>query len=167
MAKRKSNLSKQLRATHRADRQPKRDLAARLIRAAPPPRDMTDRAKREWRALMPAVLSIGTMSRADLRAFALLATTLAAEAEAREAVEHDGMTILAGSGGRKAHPALKSAEVARMQAMRLLESFGLTPRGRQIVDVLPQSFARDPAAEYFDGRPLLGGRAMSRSKYFQ
>jgi P27 family predicted phage terminase small subunit len=166
--KRKSNLAKRLSGSARRDRLPKRDLAARLIRAVPPPRGMSDRAKLEWRALMPAVLAIGTMSKADLRAFALLATTLAAESEAREAIERDGMVVVGGSGGRKSHPALKAAETARMQAMRLLESFGLTPRGRQSVDVIPDSMgdrARD-ASDGFLAHPLLGGSAASR-KYFQ
>ncbi|MGH8730051.1 MAG: P27 family phage terminase small subunit [Burkholderiales bacterium] len=37
----------------------------------------------------------------------------------------------------KAHPALKALETCRAQAHRMLESFGLSPRSRQGVDIAP------------------------------
>ena len=148
-ARRKSKRAKRITGTARLDRQPKRDRADRLTRAVSPPKRLSERAAGEWRALMPAVISLGTISRADLRAFELLAVTLASAAELMETIELEGMTIEAGSGGRKAHPALRAAETARMQAIRLLESFGLTPRGRQSVDVLPPGDSEHPADEFF------------------
>jgi P27 family predicted phage terminase small subunit len=164
-ARRKSNLLKFSRRTLRTGRGPKEDLASRLNRAAPPPSMLSDRAKKEWRKLMPAVMAIGTISRCDLRAFQLLCETLATAVEAAELIEKEGMTILAGSGGRKAHPAIKVLEGARRHAGSLLESFGLTPRGRQSVDVLPAGGpARDLESTY-SRNPLLGGSAI-RSKYF-
>lgn len=150
-ARRRNSRARRLLGTTKRARPPKRDLAGRLTRAVEPPAHLNERQASEWRALMPAVVALGTISRADLRAFELLCVTLAAETEAREAIQRDGMTIEAGSGGKKAHPALKAAETARMQAKQLLESFGLTPKGRQSIDVLPPDDRRcDPAKKYFD-----------------
>src|SRR5579863_4648034 len=118
--RRKSNRAKWMLGTMRRDRGPKQDLSRRLARVLPPPKHLDERAATEWRAVMPAAVSLGTITRADLRAFELLVVTLATETEARDRLRREGMTIKAGSGGRKAHPALKAAETARMQAHRLL-----------------------------------------------
>ena len=55
----------------------------------------------------------------------------------------EGATIPAGEGGKKGHPALKLATEARAQAIRLLESFGLTPSSRHRVDRAPPPPADD------------------------
>lgn len=106
-----------------------------LKRAPPPPAHLSDRAAAEWRRLARVCVDLWTLTTADLRAFELLCNTLAMESEAREALAREGLTLAAGSGGRKAHPAVKVAESARNQAARLLADFGMTPRGRKSVDV--------------------------------
>jgi len=148
-APRKSNLYKLIGGTTREDRRPKRDFAARLSRAPLPPARLSDRAAAEWRQLAPAVVALGTLTQADLRAFELLAVTLGTEMEAREVLQHEGMTVPTADGGRKPHPAVRVAETARAQAARLLADFGLTPRGRQSVDVAPPGGSQaDPAFKY-------------------
>jgi P27 family predicted phage terminase small subunit len=148
-AHRKSNLLKLMRGTAREDRKPKRDFARRLYRAPLPPSHLSARAASEWRGLARAAVSLGTLTGADLRAFELLAVTLATESEARDVLAREGLTVPTAGGGRKAHPGLRTAETARAQAATLLAAFGLTPRGRQSVDVLPPSPAGDLSAKYF------------------
>src|SRR4029453_7116368 len=82
-----------------------------------------------------ACVELGTLTSADLRALELLAEVLAAEAELRELLKSEGMTIPGAEGNTKAHPACKLLESTRNQAARLLADFGLTPKGRQGVDV--------------------------------
>jgi P27 family predicted phage terminase small subunit len=164
--RRRTNLAKLRTNTLRKGRGPKADMAARLFRAVPPPANMSERAKAEWKRLMPVVIALGTMSRCDLRAFQLLCETLATATEAAELVAKQGMTIPTGSGGRKAHPALRVLADARRHAGTQLESFGLTPKGRQSVDVLPaNSPGRDLADRFFRRDPLLGLQDSSK-KYF-
>lgn len=147
---RKPHRLKLLTGTARPDRQPKQDPATRLLEAPPPPAHLSKRAAAEWRRVGPAVVAIGTLSGADLRAFELLAQTLATESEARELLDRDGMTTATADGGMKPHPALRTMETARTQARALLADFGLTPKGRQGVDTAPpESGSRaSPYAEF-------------------
>ena len=97
----------------------------------------------EWRRLAPELVETGSLTGADLRALELLAETLAIEAEMRALISAEGATIPASEGGKKGHPALKIATDARAQAIRLLESFGLTPSSRHRVDRAPAPPADD------------------------
>ena len=146
-ARRTSNALKVIQSTARSDRKPRRDFAARLARTPSPPAYLSQRATEAWRRLAPAATNLGVLTLADLAAFELLCVTLGAEAEARAVLERDGLTTSTGSGGRKPHPAVRIAETARAQAARLLEAFGLTPRGRQSLDTPPP--APDPASAKF------------------
>jgi P27 family predicted phage terminase small subunit len=152
-AHRTSTVTKLLRGTDRADRKPKRDFAARLNRAPPPPAHLSERAQGEWKAVGKAAVGVGTLTQGDLRAFELLAVTLATEAEAREVIAAEGMTVNTGDGGKKPHPAVRMMETARTQAASLLAAFGLTPKSRQSIDQAPQSqadkYLDDPAERFF------------------
>jgi P27 family predicted phage terminase small subunit len=79
-------------------------------------------------------VDLGTLSRVDLRAFELLCTVLAAEAEAREVLGREGLLVTTGAGGSKPHPCLRAAEKATEQAMKLLDTFGLNSKARQSVN---------------------------------
>ena len=108
---------------------------ARLKRAPPPPSHLPDRAAVEWRHLARICIKLGTLTEADIRAFELLCVTLAAETEAREVLQREGLTTPTANGGSKPHPGVRMAETARAQAAHLLAQFGLTPRGRKSVNV--------------------------------
>ena len=66
------------------------DPAAPLAEASEPPARLSAGAAAEWRHLAPAATALGTLAEADLRAFELLAETLATEAEMRAVVEREG-----------------------------------------------------------------------------
>ncbi|WP_232435689.1 P27 family phage terminase small subunit [Burkholderia ubonensis] len=91
-------------------------IAADQLTVAPPPPDgMSSRAAAEWDRVAPLVVSLGLLNASDLRALELLAETLATEAQLRETLDREGLTIATGTGGSKAHPALRDA---RAQAAR-------------------------------------------------
>ncbi|KVO50994.1 phage terminase small subunit P27 family [Burkholderia stagnalis] len=143
----KSNAAKALSGTLRADRL--KGIAADQLTVAPPPPDgMSSRAAAEWDRVAPLVVSLGLLSASDLRALELLAETLATEAQLRETLDREGMTIATGTGGSKAHPALRALSDARAQAARLLDAFGLSPRGRQAIDAPPPLPADNPYAAF-------------------
>jgi P27 family predicted phage terminase small subunit len=148
VTQRKSDSHKRLYGTVRPDRQPKRTTALDRLSVAPSaPTSLSPGAKIEWRPLAKAAVQIGVLTGADLRALALLSEVLATESELSALLRAEGVTI-EGGAGRKAHPAVKLLESTRNQAARMLESFGLTPRGRQGVDVRPRSREKNPFAEF-------------------
>ncbi|OMG74906.1 phage terminase small subunit P27 family [Burkholderia ubonensis] len=144
---RKSNAAKALAGTLRADRL-KGVASDQLDEAPPPPDGMSSRAAAEWKRVAPLVVSLGLLTASDLRALELLAETLATEAQLRETLDREGLTIATGSGGSKAHPALRALSDARAQATRLLDAFGLSPRGRQSIDAPPPSPVENPYAAF-------------------
>lgn len=105
--------------------------------APKPPAWLSKRARVEWRRLAPIAFNLGSLKFAHFRAFGLLCETLAQAEEARRTIERDGMTVAAGSGGRKAHPALRVLATAQAQAARLMSEFGLTPAARSRVKLDP------------------------------
>ena len=146
-APRKTTTLKRLQGTARADRAPKLDYSARLDQPPPAPASLRPDAVPHWKRIAAAAVGIGTLTAADLPMLELLANTLAAEADARAALDRDGLTTEAGSGGRKKHPAAAIAETARGQALALFREFGLSPKSRQGVEPAPgvadNPFARD------------------------
>lgn len=137
--RRKAARTKRLHGTERRDRRPKKDYSSRLRKPPKAPKTLSGHAKAAWRRIMPAIVGIGAATSADLPALELLASILGTEAEAREILAAEGLTVATADGGRKSHPAMRVAETARAQAVRLLAEFGLTPRGRQSVDTAPLS----------------------------
>jgi P27 family predicted phage terminase small subunit len=143
--RRKSTSLKQFQGTARPDRTPKRTALDRLAVPPPPPSHLSQRAQIEWVPLATATVELGVLTSADMRALELLAEVLATESELREVLKKEGLTIVGSEGGSKAHPGCKLLESTRNQAARLLCEFGLTPKGRQGVDI------HAPASNVFAG----------------
>lgn len=122
--------------------------AERLAAVLPPPDSLSPNARIEWMALMPILVTAGTATPADLRAFEMLCEALATESELRATLKREGLTSRTADGGVKSHPAAKMLETARSQAHRLLGDFGLTPRGRQSVEIAPILKTDDPWTEF-------------------
>jgi P27 family predicted phage terminase small subunit len=122
---------------------------ARLDELPDPPGHLSELAAAEWWRVGAVAVEVGTLTRADLRGLELLAETLATEREARELLAREGTTIEAGSGGRKAHPAVGMMAQARAQAHRLLHDFALLPRARSYVSPVAESRPHDPAERFF------------------
>jgi P27 family predicted phage terminase small subunit len=154
--RRLSKSEKADRGTLRKSRAPKATAVDRLTAPPRAPAHLSERARAEWGPLARATVELGVLTPADLRALGLLAECLATECELRETLRTEGTTIAGADGNRKAHPALRLLESTRNQAVRLLAEFGLTPRGRQGVDVRPPAtenrFAKH-AQGYRDSRP--------------
>jgi P27 family predicted phage terminase small subunit len=157
---RRSKRDKILSGTLRADREPQTDFTERLTEPPPPPKELSEKAAVIWTALAAAAVGIGTLTAADLPLLGLLVSTMTAEADARATLATEGMTIVAGSGGLKKHPAASIAETARSQALQMMKEFGLSPRARQSVDTTPP-VDRTPNvfAEFFGAADAPRGRA--------
>ncbi len=92
-----------------------------------PPQTLSEGGTREWKALAPLIYEMRTARPADLPVLELLCEIRADIHGLEKAIKTEGYTLAAGSGGRKAHPALQSLTAARRQAQNLLGIFGLVP----------------------------------------
>jgi hypothetical protein len=77
--------------------------------------------------LAPEAARLGTLTPATARAFAMLVELLATEHAAAAIVATEGLVVRSAAGTSKPNPAARSLEVARSQAMPLLQKFGLLP----------------------------------------
>lgn len=89
------------------------------------PSGLSGGALKHWNDLMPVIFELGTARPADVPALVLLCEMRADLDALQDTIRKDGITTEAGSGGRKAHPALRSLEAARRQVLSLLDQFGL------------------------------------------
>ncbi|HEV2038369.1 MAG TPA: phage terminase small subunit P27 family [Candidatus Eremiobacteraceae bacterium] len=126
-----------MRGTAKPSRELRPTALERFKVAPAAPDHLSERAKAEWDALALVCTQIGVLTPADLRSLELLAEILAGEGELRALLAAEGMTIPGAAGNSKTHPAARLLESTRNQAQKLLGDFGLTPRGRLGVDLMP------------------------------
>ena len=101
--------------------------AYRLDSVPVPPDALSEDAKQQWLTLAPLIYEMQTARIADLPTLELLCEIKADVHSLEEAIRDEGYTIEAGSGGRKAHPAMQTLTATRRQAQNLLDKFGLVP----------------------------------------
>ena len=142
-----SNDLKKLRGTLRADRQNQPKAGERLTECVPAPDTASRGAMKEWDALMPILVELGTICRGDLRAFEQLCETLATQSALQAVIEAEGILLKTASGSFKTNPAMRSLETARNQAKALYTEFGLTPKARSYVSAAPKSPEYDPYSD--------------------
>jgi hypothetical protein len=73
------------------------------VNRAVSPDSLSDGGKVEWMTLMPVLVGMGVLTLADLRTLALLCESLANCTGLENAVQREGFTIAAATGGGKAH----------------------------------------------------------------
>ena len=89
------------------------------------PAGLSDGALKHWNNLMPVIFELGTARPADIHALVLLVEMRADLDALQDTIRKEGITTQAGSGGKKAHPAMRSLEATRRQVLSLLDRFGL------------------------------------------
>jgi P27 family predicted phage terminase small subunit len=99
----------------------------RLEEIPPPPESLSPGAVAHWLELLPIIFELGTARVCDIPALILLCEARADLDALQSAIRSEGITTEAGSGGRKANPALRSLEVALRQVETMLDRFGLIP----------------------------------------
>ena len=141
---RKPEALKHLSGTYRADRDNQPPAGERLREAPEAPATLSIGAKQEWDDLAPVLVELGTLCRADLRAFKQLCETLATQTSLLAVIEAEGVLLKTGTGSFKTNPAMRSLETARNQAKMLYTEFGLTPKARSYVSRAPNHVKVDP-----------------------
>lgn len=117
-----------------------------------PPKSLRDKVARdEWRRVSRVLLDMGVLTRADGNALALFCDCYSLYVEAMAAVARVGLTVTYPSGVVAQNPAVSVAQKARMDMLRFLCEFGLTPASRTRISVLPEE--RDGLEEFLSATP--------------
>lgn len=94
------------------------------------PDHVTDRVRDVWAEIVPPLLAVGLLDRADVPAIEAMASAVAQFREANEVVAREGMFVASPNGYRIAHPAVAVANKAAAEYRSWCARFGLTPSDR-------------------------------------
>lgn len=81
----------------------------------------------------------GLMEDVDTAALTMLARNYNVFIKASKQIEREGITVTSDRGNVSAHPAVKIANDAQVQAMKVMEKFGLTAKDRTKIAKLNDS----------------------------
>ncbi len=90
------------------------------------PDDLSAGALKVWKNQAPGLVAAGRLTPETAENFKMLCRILSLAAAAAQAIEADGVTVQAGSGGKKSNPAAAVLFQAQRDAAKLLRDFGLT-----------------------------------------
>lgn len=94
------------------------------------PADIEEEAKKYIADVCDMLESNGVMESVDTAALTMLARNYSMFIKANKQLEKDGLTVVSDRGNIAAHPAIKIAKDAQVQAMKVMAEFGLTAKAR-------------------------------------
>lgn len=94
------------------------------------PVDIEKEAKDYMKDVILMLDSNGLMKNVDTAALTMLARNYSMFIKASKQLERDGLTVTSDRGNISPHPAIKIAKDAQIQAMKVMEKFGLTAKDR-------------------------------------
>lgn len=94
------------------------------------PTDIEKEAKNYIQNVVNMLEDNGLMEDVDTAALTMLARNYSMFIKASKQLEKDGLTVTSDRGNMALHPAIKIAKDAQIQAMKVMEKFGLTAKDR-------------------------------------
>lgn len=94
------------------------------------PTDIEKEAKNYMTNVVNMLEDNGLMEDVDTAALTMLARNYSMFIKASKQLEKDGLTVTSDRGNISPHPAIKIAKDAQVQAMKVMEKFGLTAKDR-------------------------------------
>jgi P27 family predicted phage terminase small subunit len=94
------------------------------------PAHMSDRARAAWDELVPLLVPVGLLDRADAPALEAMCCAVAQWREANDVLQAEGLFVASPNGYRVAHPAIAVANKAAAEYRSWCARFGLTPSDR-------------------------------------
>ena len=113
-----------------------------------PPRELPERARKEWRRLAKTLHAAGLITELDRLAFAALVQSYTRWIEAQEGLAKTGMLIRGKDGIPHLNPLLRVSRDAQAEYTRMLTEFGLTPSSRSRMHVESPA-EKDDFEEFF------------------
>ena len=94
------------------------------------PTDIEKEAKDYMKDVILMLEDNSLMTNVDHAALTMLARNYSMFIKASKQLEKDGLTVVSDRGNIAPHPAIKIAKDAQIQAMKVMEKFGLTAKDR-------------------------------------
>ena len=94
------------------------------------PTDIEKEAKDYMKDVILMLEDNSLMKNVDNAALTMLARNYSMFIKASKQLEKDGLTVVSDRGNISPHPAIKIAKDAQIQAMKVMEKFGLTAKDR-------------------------------------
>ena len=94
------------------------------------PKDIEKEAKDYMKDVILMLEDNSLMKNVDNAALTMLARNYSMFIKASKQLEKDGLTVVSDRGNIAPHPAIKIAKDAQIQAMKVMEKFGLTAKDR-------------------------------------
>ena len=94
------------------------------------PSDVCKEAKEYMKTVLARLEESGVLENVDVAALDMLARNYSMFIKASKQLEKDGLTVVSDRGNIAPHPAIKIAKDAQIQAMKVMEKFGLTAKDR-------------------------------------
>ena len=94
------------------------------------PTDIEKEAKDYMKDVILMLEDNSLMKNVDNAALTMLARNYSMFIKASKQLEKDGLTVVSDRGNIAPHPAIKIAKEAQIQAMKVMEKFGLTAKDR-------------------------------------
>lgn len=103
------------------------------------PKDIEKEAKEYMTNVIKMLEENGVMKDVDTAALTMLARNYSMFIKASKQLELEGLTVTSDRGNIAPHPAIKIAKDAQIQAMKVMEKFGLTAKDRTKIAKLSDS----------------------------
>lgn len=126
------------RLTGNPGRRPLNDAEPTMPVAEPPmPKGMTTPARREWKRIVPLLMTLGVLTFADSAALESYCESYAEMQQARKLIQKEGL-VISTAQGQKPHPAVTIRDKAEKRMKSFLIEFGLTPASRSRIQLPKQ-----------------------------
>ena len=113
------------------------------------PTDIEKEAKDYMKDVILMLEDNSLMKNVDNAALTMLARNYSMFIKASKQLEKDGLTVVSDRGNIAPHPAIKIAKDAQIQAMKVMEKFGLTAKDRtKIVKLSDNSKELSPLEQF-------------------
>lgn len=113
------------------------------------PADIENEAKEYITDVITMLEDNGVMEDVDTAALTMLARNYSMFIKANKTLEKDGLTVTSDRGNIAAHPAIKIAKDAQVQAMKVMAEFGLTAKARTKLPKLDANTGTESPFESF------------------
>ena len=112
------------------------------------PKDIEKEASEYMNEVLEQLREKGVMENIDTAALTMLARNYSMFIRASRQVEKDGMMITNNKGNLEAHPMIKVAKDAQVQAMKIMVEFGLTIKSRNKLPKMEKKEEESPLEQF-------------------
>lgn len=117
------------------------------------PSDVCRESKDYMKSVLAKLESSGVLEEVDTAALDMLARNYSMFINASRQIEREGATITNGRGNIVKHPAVTIARDAQIQAVKLMQEFGLTAKSRtKLPELGKQEEEESPLERFIKGR---------------